>query len=173
MNFEHRTVPQALYPVMIRSLSTGSRIALAIAITFTAALPGVLVAPELDGWFAELQRPTFAPPNGVFGPVWTVLYLLMGTAAGLVWARVKLTPVRNALLLYGAQLLLNALWTVVFFGLHSPHGALVVILLLLLFIVLTIRAFLPINRTAGRLLLPYLLWVAFATVLNAGYVYLN
>ena len=166
-------MPNAIYPLMVRSFSAGRRIVIAIGITLLASLPGLMVAQEPDGWFASLHKPPFAPPDAVFGPVWTVLYIMIGTAAGLGWAQVKVTPVRNALMLYGAQILLHVLWTVVFFGMHAPYAALVVISLLLIYIVLTIQAFNPISRMAVRLKVPYLLWVVFATVLNVGFVRLN
>jgi translocator protein len=166
-------MPRAIYPLLVRPMSVAGRVAIAVLITFTAALPGMLFPPARDGWFGSLAEPFFAPPPGVFAPVWTVLYTMMGIAAGLVWAQHKLVAVKPALSLYAAQLLLNALWTVVFFGMHAPDAALVVILCLLVFIALTIRAFLAVDRTSARLLFPYLIWVAFATVLNAGYVYLN
>jgi len=149
------------------------RVVIAIAITFTASLTGLVVPEAISGWYASLNRPSFAPPNWIFGPAWTVLYILMGIAAGLVWSEPRSQARRNALLLYGAQLAFNASWTLVFFGLHAMTGALVVIIALLILIVLTMRAFLPLQRTAGRLLLPYLMWVGFATLLNAAYVVLN
>lgn len=148
-------------------------IVIAVLVTQLAALSAFVVTPELDGWFASLHRPAFAPPNWLFGPVWTVLYMLMGIAAGLVSAKRYERPVTRALWLYAVQLLVNAGWSLVFFGLHAPAFALVVIIALLALIVLTMRAFFPIVRTAGWLLVPYLAWVCFATALNAGYVVLN
>ena len=166
-------MPRAIYPVLMRPISAVARIAIAVLITFTAALPGFFFSPARDGWFGSLAEPFFAPPPGVFAPVWTVLYTMMGIAAGLVWAQHKLVAVKPALSLYAAQLFLNALWTVVFFGMHAPAAALVVILCLLVFIGLTMRAFVAVDRTSARLLIPYLVWVAFASLLNAGYVFLN
>ena len=146
---------------------------IAVCITMTAALPGLLVPEALQGWFATLVHPSFAPPNWVFGPVWTFLYWLMGIAAGLVWVQQGRMPVKQALTLYGSQLVLNSAWTLIFFGMHSPTAALVVIVALLLMILLTMRSFFPIHRSAAWMMLPYLLWVAFATILNAAYVWLN
>lgn len=153
--------------------STVIRVIAAVCITMLAALPGLLVPEATQSWYTTLVRPSFAPPDRLFAPVWSVLYLLMGISAGLVWSRPDRGKVKDALMLYGAQLLLNASWTVVFFGLHAPLSALGVIILLLMLIALTIRSFFPIHRTAAWMLVPYLLWVAFATVLNAAYVLLN
>jgi len=152
---------------------TVSRVVVAVCITMVAAVPGLLVPEAVQGWYGTLVHPSFAPPDRLFGPVWTVLYWMMGIAAGLVWSRRNNAAVRGALVLYGAQLFLNASWTLVFFGLHAPLAALVVIMALLVLITSTMRAFFPINRTAGWLLVPYLLWVSFATALNASYVWLN
>ena len=148
-------------------------VVVAICLTMLAALPGLLVPESIEGWYSTLIRPSFAPPDRLFGPVWTVLYWLMGISAGLVWSRPERDEVKSALMLFGAQLLLNASWTVVFFGLHAPLFALGVIILLLVLIAMTMRAFFPIHRIAAWLLVPYLLWVAFATALNAAYVVLN
>lgn len=148
-------------------------VVVAVCITMIAAVPALLVPEAIREWYTTLEHPSFAPPNGLFAPVWMALYWMMGIAAGLVWATQNNAAVRGALVLYGMQLMLNAAWTLFFFGLHAPLGALVVILVLLALIILTVRTFFPIHRTAGWLLVPYLLWVAFATVLNAAYVWLN
>jgi tryptophan-rich sensory protein len=152
---------------------TVTHVVVAVCITLLAALPGLLVPEAIQGWYSNLVRPSFAPPNWLFGPVWTLLYWMMGISAGLVWTRKERFVVKGALALYGAQLLLNASWTLVFFGLHVPLAALIVIVALLVLIGLTMRAFFGIHRMAAWLLLPYLLWTAFATVLNAAYVWLN
>lgn len=152
---------------------TVTHVVVAVCITMLAALPGLLVPEAILGWYSTLVHPSFAPPNWLFGPVWTLLYWSMGISAGLVWSRQDSVLVKGALALYGAQLLLNASWTLVFFGLHAPFAALVVIIGLLVLIGLTIRAFFGIHRTAAWMLVPYLLWTAFATVLNGAYVWLN
>lgn len=116
------------------------------------------------------------PPDWVFGPVWTVLYVLMGVSAWLVWRRQDLAPHRTfvALRLWGWQLLLNALWTPAFFGLRNPVLGLVVVVALLVLVLLTIVAFHRVRRmTAAALLVPYAAWIAYATYLNAGIVWLN
>lgn len=129
----------------------------------------------MRSWYFTLVRPPGTPPNALFGPVWTVLYVLMGVAAWRVWQRVDRAVARSfrALRLWGWQLLLNALWTPAFFGLHSLDAALVVILLMFVAIALTMRAFAPIDRWAALLLAPYLAWTAYATYLTAGFWMLN
>ena len=136
------------------------------------AAGGVITAPEIRGWYLTLNRPPGTPPNWVFGPVWTALYLMMGVAAWLVWRR-RSTDARGALRLWGWQLLVNALWSPAFFGLHNPGLALVVIMVLLAVLGLTLRTFLRIQPLAGALLVPYLAWVCYATWLNAGFWWLN
>jgi tryptophan-rich sensory protein len=125
-------------------------------------------------WFDTLEKPAFSPPKAVFGPVWTTLYLLMGAAHYLVSKdEAKPAAKRAAHVLYGLQLSLNALWSVLFFGRRAPLAALVEILLLWAAIVLTIAAFARISGVAALLLVPYLLWTTFATVLNAAIWRLN
>ncbi len=123
-----------------------------------------------DGWFAALVKPSFQPPNWLFGPVWSILYVLIGLAG----ARLFLTaPSSTAMRLWWAQLVLNFLWSPAFFALHQPLVALVIIALLLAVIGALIYRAYAVNRTAALLLLPYLLWVGFATVLNGAIVALN
>lgn len=125
-------------------------------------------------WFEALEKPPFQPPSWLFGPVWTVLYILMGIAAFLVWREGwHRTEVKQTLGLFAAQLTLNFAWTPVFFALQSPPGGLVVIVVLLVVLIMTTVAFLRIRRSAGYLLFPYVAWVAFATVLNASILALN
>lgn len=138
---------------------------------FLAALGGAAFPP--DAWFAALAKPSWQPPNWLFGPVWTTLYLMMGIAAGLVWLRGPSPAVRSALIAFGAQLVLNALWTPVFFGAQALGAALLVIVVLWLAIVLTILHFWRVQRLAAMLLVPYLAWVSFASVLNAALLRIN
>ena len=141
-------------------------LAFVVAIAVTLAMAGV-GATNLPGpWYAQLQKPALTPPDWVFGPVWTLLYLLMGVAAGLVWQKVGLRQARVALGLYLVQLALNAAWSWLFFGLHWPGWALVDIGLLWLAIAATIAAFSRISVAAAWLLAPYLAWVSFASYLN-------
>lgn len=138
------------------------------------SLSGLATASSIETWYATLEKPSFNPPNWIFGPVWTLLYVLMGIAAGMVWnARHDQGQVRSALRLYIIQLALNATWSLVFFSLRSPAGAVVNIVLLLIAIVLCIRAFRVVRPRAAYLLYPYLAWVSFATVLNASVAMLN
>ena len=132
-------------------------------------------AGSVGGWYLTLTPPPGNPPNWLFPPVWTVLYLLVGVSAWLVWRHVGEGDVRayGALRLWGWQLGIGALWTPAFFGLHSPGLALLVILALVAAIALTLRAFARVERRAALLLLPYLAWVVFATYLNAGFWWLN
>jgi len=134
------------------------------------AADGAVTAGAVHGWYLSLIRPPGTPPNWLFGPVWGVLYALIGTAGWLVWRRAGASP---ALRLWGWQLGLNAAWTPAFFGLHSPRLALAVIAALVVFIGLTIRAFARIDRRAAWLLVPYLLWTGYALYLNAGFFWLN
>ena len=147
-----------------------------IIVCFAAAGLGSLatasqVAP--GGWYDTLDKPFFTPPSWLFGPVWTLLYLAMAVSGWLVWRERGFAGARTALALFFAQLALNSLWSILFFGLESPGLGLVEILVLWAVIFLTIRAFRPISRPAAVLLIPYLAWVTFATFLNAGIWWLN
>ena len=125
------------------------------------------------GWFETLEKPFFSPPSWLFGPVWTILYFLIALSGWLVWRRSGFSGARVAMILYFGQLVLNFVWTVIFFGLQAPGLALIEILLLWGAILLTTLAFRPLSRLAAVLLLPYLAWVTFATVLNAAIWWLN
>lgn len=130
-------------------------------------LSGFATQSSVNDWYISLNKPGFNPPNWIFGPVWTLLYILMGIAAGIVWAKgFYHIWVKTALYNFGFQLLFNALWSVVFFGFKNPFWALLVILVLLALILLTIKWFNVVSRTAAYLLIPYFLWVCFATILN-------
>ena len=144
------------------------KICIAIAIClFIGFLSGFATQTSINDWYVELNKPSFNPPNEIFAPVWTVLYVLMGISAGWIWSKgFYHIWVKTALYHFGIQLLLNASWSIVFFGLRNPLGALLIILPLLVFIVLTIKWFRVVSKKAALLLIPYLLWVAFATVLN-------
>lgn len=147
-----------------------------IVVCFAAAGGGSLATtPQTvsGGWYGTLDKPFFTPPASVFGPVWTVLYLSMAVSAWLVWRREGFSGAQAAMALFSAQLVLNLLWSVIFFGLEAPGLALVEIEALWTAILLTILAFSKISRPAGWLLVPYLAWVTFATALNAGIWWLN
>jgi len=130
---------------------------------------------SVNTWFPTLEKPVFNPPNWLFAPVWTMLYILMGIAAGLVWDRYESDKyeVKNALVIFAAQLLLNLLWSILFFGLRNPMLAMLEIVVLLLIIYETHYKFKNISKMAGYLLVPYILWVGFATILNIAIWYLN
>jgi benzodiazapine receptor len=134
----------------------------------------VATFPSIPTWYASLDKPPFNPPNWVFGPVWTTLYTLMGIAAFLVWRKgIRNREVKIALGIFIIQLVLNTLWSVIFFGLNSLAGGLVVIVVLWIAILLTIITFFRISKVAGALLIPYILWVSFATILNFSLWQLN
>lgn len=135
-----------------------------LLVVFVAAAVGAAASVDAPSFYAQLSKPAWAPPAGVFGPVWTVLYALMGVAAWLVWRSPG--PKRAALTLFGAQLAANALWSWLFFAWHRGALAAVEILVLLALIVAMIVAFCRISRLAALLMIPYLLWVSFASVLT-------
>jgi tryptophan-rich sensory protein len=129
---------------------------------------------NIPTWFANLNKPFFAPPNWLFGPVWTLLYIFMGVAAFLVWQKgIKNNSVRVALLIFLVQLILNAVWTPLFFGLHWLLIAFIELVVLWLFILWNIITFYRVSPAAGLILLPYILWVSFASVLNFSIWWLN
>ncbi len=140
-----------------------------------AGLIGSLATfPSIPTWYASLEKPPFNPPNWVFGPVWTTLYTLIGIAAFLVWRKgIRNREVKIALGIFLVQLVLNTLWSVIFFGLNALAGGLVVIVVLWIAILLTIITFFRISKAAGALLIPYILWVSFATILNFSLWQLN
>ena len=142
-----------------------------LAVSFTAAAIGGLFPP--GEWYAALRKPAWNPPGWLFGPVWAVLYIAMAIAAWLVWKRGGFSGQRMALSLFMTQLLLNALWSPVFFGLRNPALALGNILLLWLALSGTIVAFWRARPIAGAMLVPYLAWVSFATALNFALWRLN
>jgi benzodiazapine receptor len=146
-----------------------------LALTFSAALVGSLFTRgAVTDWYATLNRPYFTPPNWLFGPVWTILYLLMAISAFIVWQKSLVNPaVKIALILYLVQLILNALWSVIFFGLKLPMLAFIEIIMLWTAIVFTILAFARVSITAALILVPYILWVSFAAVLNFSIWFLN
>jgi len=136
-------------------------------------LSGDVTAVSLKTWYAELTKPSFSPPDAVFGPVWTALYVLMGIAAWRVWRVADRETARGPLAMFALQLALNLGWSVAFFGLHRAGAAVAVILVLGVAVVTTALAFRPIDRIAALLLVPYILWVAFAMALNIAIWRLN
>ena len=151
------------------------KILIAVAICLVIGfLSGFATQSSVDTWYATLNKPFFNPPNWVFAPVWTLLYILMGIAAGIVWSKGLYHKwVKTALYHFIIQLLFNGLWSIVFFGFQSPGFAFLVIIALLVLILLTYKWFKIVNKTAAYLLIPYLAWVTFAMLLNASIWYLN
>jgi tryptophan-rich sensory protein len=138
------------------------------------AIGSYFTYPSISGWYGTLAKPWFTPPGWVFGPAWTVLYILMGISLWLVIKNGISAPVvRNGVIIFGAQLIINLLWSVIFFGMHSPVGGLMTILVLLALIIMTIRSFRMVSPHAAYLLIPYLCWTIFATMLNSAIVILN
>ena len=137
------------------------------------ALGGWVTADSVKTWYTTINKPSFTPPNWVFGPVWTVLYVLMGVAAWRVWCKARPDQLRVPLALFAVQLALNLAWSVVFFGAHRIGGAVVVIVGLEAALLATMVAFRRIDGLAALLLVPYALWVVFAAVLNIAAWQLN
>lgn len=152
-------------------------VGLVVSLVLVAAVAGVggsATATGAGSWYRTIEKPPWNPPDAVFGPVWTLLYVLMAVAAWLVAREgIRRRDVRVALGVYAVQLALNLAWSVVFFGLESPGGGVVVIAALLASIVATIVLFRPVRPLAAWMLVPYLAWVAFAASLNVAVLVLN
>jgi len=144
-----------------------------LAISFIASGIGAMASMRADSFYGQLVQPTWAPPSSVFGPVWTILYALMGIAAWLVWRAGGFRANRAALTLFLVQLAVNALWSWLFFAWHLGALAFADIVLLWLLIVATLVSFWRVRPLAGALLIPYLLWVSFAAALNFSVWQLN
>ncbi len=156
------------------TIQQATALVVSVGVCFAAGGVGSLFTmPALRGWYATLRRPSWAPPNWVFGPVWSALYLTMGVAAWLVWRRWGALGVPSALLLFLLQLLCNALWPAIFFGARRPGAAFGEIILLWALILATLVSMRPISPPASWLMLPYLLWVSFAAALNFSFWRLN
>lgn len=126
---------------------------------------------SVSGWYQTLIKPSFNPPSWIFGPVWTVLYILMGISLYLILTRQKKNKLPLAI--FSAQLFFNGIWSFLFFGMHNPLLALIDILVMWVLIVITIVVFHKISKLASYLLIPYIMWVSFATVLNYFILVLN
>lgn len=147
---------KSIFPFLISAL-----------IVFLAAFIGsFFTTPNISNWYQYLNKPSFNPPNWVFGPTWTILYLLMAAAAFLIWQKRNHPQAKKALIFYLIQLGLNSLWSIIFFGFHQIGLAFIEIIILWFFILLTLLNFYKISKPAGALLIPYLLWVSFASFLN-------
>jgi benzodiazapine receptor len=145
-----------------------------VACEGAGGIGAIFTTPAIPTWYAALEKPGFTPPNAVFSPVWITLYLLMAISVFLIWRQgLKAEGVRPAFIVFWVQLVLNVLWSVVFFGLKSPLGGVIVILLLWFAILFAIVRFFPISRLAAWLLIPYIVWVSIAASLNIGVWLLN
>jgi tryptophan-rich sensory protein len=139
----------------------------------TGILGGLVTTPNLP-WYDTLQKPFFSPPNWLFGPVWIVLYILMGIALYLVWREIDSNKeAKTGIILFIAQLVFNFLWSYLFFGLHSILLSTLAIVILLALILLTTFKFYKVSKNAAYIMVPYILWVSFATILNISYLLLN
>jgi tryptophan-rich sensory protein len=157
------------------SLSSAGLLILCIVTPLLAGIIGSLfTTPAITTWYARLQKPFFSPPNWVFGPVWTALYILMGISLYLILQKgVEKRAVRQGVAIFSAQLAVNAIWSFAFFGMQSPQNGLITILVLLALIITTIVLFWRISKPAAVLLVPYVCWVCLATALNAMILVLN
>lgn len=138
-------------------------------------LSSITTQSSINTWYPTLIKPVFNPPNWLFAPVWTLLFIMMGIAAGMIWNQLENQRelVKKALLFFTVQLLLNALWSYLFFGLNNVLLALIEVILLWLVIYETFHIFKKIDKKAAYLFIPYLIWLAFAAVLNGSIYYLN
>ncbi len=148
---------------------------ISISIPLTVgAMAGYFTSTSVKTWFVTLQKPTFNPPSWLFAPVWTILYILMGIAFFLIWkSSATNTQKKPAYSIYWVQLALNFIWSLLFFYSQNPGAGLIDIVLLLIAILFTIKQFYAINKTSAFLLVPYVLWVLFATALNTQIWRLN
>ncbi len=151
------------------------KLAISVGVSLSAGVIGsIFTAPAISEWYDMLEKPALNPPSWVFGPTWTVLYVLMGVAAFLIWKKgLDRTDVKTALWAFVIQLILNASWSVIFFGFRSPGPAFAEIVLLWMAIVVTMILFNRVSRPAAYLMTPYILWVTFAAYLNYAIWMLN
>lgn len=168
-----------MFSTFVKNLNKMNRKVRILLVVTTCLLVGFLsgkvTQQSITTWYPSLIKPIFNPPNWVFAPVWTMLFIMMGVSGGMIWNHLeeKTEEVKKAFLFFILQLGLNALWSYLFFGLHNPLLALIEIVLLWLLIFETYNQFALINKNASRLLLPYLAWVSFASILNFSIWWLN
>jgi len=157
-----------------KAIEIGKLVISIIICQMAGVIGSVFTTPSIPTWYATLKKPSFTPPGWLIGSVWITLFFLMGISAFLVWRKgLNKQQVKIALTVFAVQLILNALWSVAFFGFQSPLAGLVVISVLWIAILLTILKFLKVSRPAGLLLLPYILWVSFAALLNTSIFAIN
>jgi len=151
------------------------RLIISLALPQLAGIVGSLFTTSaIPTWYATLQRPNFSPPNWLFGPVWVLLYVLMGISVYLIWQKIEENKkAKGALWLFWIHLFFNAIWSIIFFGLHNPGLAFINIIVIWLLIIVLMIKFWPINKWSTYLLIPYLFWVSFASALNYFIWYLN
>jgi len=150
------------------------KLILALVITLSVGgIAGFATANAIGGWYATLIKPSFNPPNGIFAPVWTLLYIMMGIALYLIWKQPASKERNIALLFFAIQLFLNFWWSILFFNYHELGWAFVEIIAMWVFIIITIFSFAPLSKTAAWLLVPYVSWVSFASILNYAIWRLN
>jgi tryptophan-rich sensory protein len=157
---------------MQKNLRIAAIVLTCLAVGYFSSL---ITRENIPTWYVTLKKPIFNPPNWVFAPVWTILYIMMGIAAGRVWNKVDndLQNVKKGMYFFIVQLALNALWSYLFFGIHNLFLSLIEIILLWLMIYETMVQFKKVDKLASRLLIPYLVWVSYATILTASVWYLN
>ena len=159
-NFNLREVPRLIASILI--------------VFFSGAMGSLATFPEITTWYAALAKPAWTPPNEWFGPIWTTLYILIGIALFLVWRQGwDRRDVRFAIGIFAVQLVLNILWSLVFFGLHSILGGFIIIFLLWIAILANMVAFYVLSKPAGLLFVPYIIWVSIASYLNYSVMLLN
>ena len=145
-----------------------------VVVELAGVIGSIFTPSAIPTWYATLNKPSFNPPNWIFAPVWTLLYLSMGISAFLIWEKgISKKKIQVALLIFAFQLVLNVLWSFLFFGLKSPSLAFAGIIVLWLAIATTIYTFYKISKPAGLILIPYILWVTFAAFLNLAILALN
>jgi tryptophan-rich sensory protein len=151
------------------------RLIVSVGVSLSAGFVGsFFTVSAIENWYSFLEKPLLSPPNWIFGPVWTLLYVLMGVAAFLVWEKGgKKAEAKKALTFFGLQLIFNSAWSIIFFTLQNPFWALVEIIFLWALILLTIILFYKLSRPAAYLMIPYILWVSFAVYLNYSIFVLN
>lgn len=144
------------------------------------ATSGIVTSGNMETWYETLNEPSIKPPNYLFGIVWSILYVMIGTSFALIWHKfinadnaIVKKKAQTAIIIFSIHFVLNLMWTIIFFGMHEMLFALIEIITLLLFIVWTMKSFYGLNKLASLLLLPYLLWVSFATILNLEFYLLN
>jgi tryptophan-rich sensory protein len=161
--------------MLLVGMKSALLLTISIIICLAAGFLGSIFTQTGAGsWYSNINKPSFNPPGWLFGPVWTFLFILMGISLFLILKQGFSNPaVKTALLIFAAQFILNILWSALFFGMHSPLAAFIEIVILWIFILWTILAFYPISRPASYLLIPYILWVSFAAILNFSIFMLN